>query len=251
MIKGIIIEDEASLRTLIHQFIKEVDNDLHIVAECDNIDDAEKAIDTINPDVIFLDIVLPGGTGLDLLERIPNLRAEVIFLTAYDKYVMDAFKYAAIGYILKPVDKKELKVAIDNAKKRINEKNGNNIETLLGFLKNSSQTESIDKIGVPTPEGITFISHTDIIHCEGMNSCTKIHLNDGEQLVSSYNLAEFKRILPEKSFFQVHKSHIVSLDSVYKYNSKEAIVEMDNGDTIPVSKKMKAEFIQHFKMPKR
>lgn len=249
---AVIIEDEASLRTLIKNFVTEIDREINIVAQCDNIEDAESVIKDLNPDIVFLDIILPGGTAFDLLESLPNLQSEVIFITAYDKYVLDAFRYAAIGYILKPVDKAELKIAIQNAKKRIAGKSkNNNIDELLNFIKNKNATENTEKIGVPTQDGFIFLAPSDIVRCEGYNAYTKIFLKDTPHIISSYNLAQFKKILPEETFFQVHKSHIVALPQVYKYHSKEAILEMANGDNIPVSKKIKTEFISHFKIPRR
>lgn len=252
MIKAIIVEDEASLRTLIRKFITEVDEEVEIVAEAGNIHDALELINQKEPDIIFLDIILPGGTAFDLLEKLAPIHGEVIFITAYDKYFLDAFKYAAIGYLLKPVDKKELGIAITNAKKRVAGKRQNeNVASLLNYIKSKNTSESIDKIGVPTQDGFIFLSPNEVVRCEGHNAYTKLYLDDHTHIISSYNLAQFRKILPEDLFFQVHKSHIISLNSVRKYNSKDSLVEMDNGDSIPVSRKIKTEFIAHFKIPKR
>lgn len=251
MIKAIIVEDEASLRTLINNFVTEVGSDIEIVAECENINEAKLAIVNHKPDIVFLDIVLPGGTSLDLLEQMPDLKSEIIFVTAYDKYLLDAFKYSAVGYVLKPIDKEQLKIAIDNAKKRITEKGNNNVDALLGYIKQKVDNDSKHTVGIPTQDGIIFLDYSDIVQCEGQRSCTKIHLKDNTEIVSSYNLGEFRRILPEDFFFQIHKSHIISIAAVRKYNSKEGIVEMQNGENIPISKASKKDFINHFKIPKR
>lgn len=252
MIKAIIVEDEASLRTLIKKFVTEVDEEISIVADEDNINDAEKAIRNHQPDIIFLDIVLPGGNAFDLLERLGAIHSEVIFITAYDKYFLDAFKHAAIGYLLKPVDKKELAIAIENAKKRIaNKRQNEHVASLLNYLKRQNSNDQVEKIGVPTQDGFIFLAPDEVIRCEGYNAYTKLYLGDGTHIISSYNLAQFRKILPEDYFFQVHKSHIISLNKVRKYNSKDSLVEMDNGDSIPVSRKVKTNFIGHFKIPKR
>lgn len=251
MIRALVVEDELHLRTLIKQFITEVDDEILIVAEAGNIDEAAEAVEIYAPEIVFLDIKLPGGTGFDLLDRMDNIDFEVIFITAYDKYFLDAFKHAAIGYILKPVDKDDLTIAINNAKKRIVGKSGRNkVADLLEAMKSNSQNEH-DKIGVPTGEGIDFIATHDIVHCTGQKAYTKLVLRDGSEVISSYNLAHFRKLLPEDLFFQVHKSHIISLENVKRYNSKEAILEMINGDEVPVSRSAKSEFISHFKIPKR
>ena len=252
MIRALIIEDETSLRTLVKKFVQEIDKDIDIVAEAGNVLEAIKAINNNDPDIIFLDIMLPGGTGFDVLDSLKELRSEVVFITAYDKYFLEAFKHSAVGYVLKPVDKAELAIAINNAKKRISDKKQNEqVATLLDFIKKQNNSDGNEKIGIPTPDGFIFLAPEEIIRCEGQNAYTRIFMADKSDIISSYNLAQFKKILPEELFFQVHKSHIISMPNVRKYNAKEALVEMDNGDSIPISRKIKTDFISHFKIPKR
>ncbi|MEZ5017764.1 MAG: LytTR family DNA-binding domain-containing protein [Flavipsychrobacter sp.] len=251
MINAIIVEDEISLRTLMRKFVHEVDPDINIVSECENINEAQEAITLFNPDIIFLDIILPGGNSFELLERLPNLKSEIIFATAYDKYLLDAFEHAAVGYIMKPIDKKKLKTAINNAKNRIAEKKSNNLNALLDFVKQKTEDANLKSIGIPTHDGVTFINYDTIERCEAYKSCTKIHLNDNSSILSSYNLGKFKEILPNEHFFQIHKSHVVSFTYVKKYNSKESMIEMIDGEVLPLSKSVKKDFISHYKIPKR
>lgn len=252
MIRAIIVEDERALRTLISKFIAEVDDDVQIVGEAGTIKEAQEVIKKYSPDIVFLDIQLPGGTSFDLLESLGEVDFEVIFITAYDDYFMDAFKHAAVGYVLKPVDKEELSMAISNAKKRVaTRKKNKEITELLKFFRERDSHDHPEKIGVPTQGGLDFIATADIIRCEGQSAYTKIVLRSGPAITSSYNLAHFKKLLPEEHFFPVHKSHIVSLSLVSRYNSKESIVEMINGDQVPVSRNAKSDFISHFKIPKR
>lgn len=252
MISAVIIEDEESLRTLVKKFVTEIDPEIKIVGGASNVDDAIQLINDADPDLIFLDIMLPRGTGFDVLDRLEEVHSEVIFITAYDKYFLDAFKHSAVGYILKPVDKGELTIAINNAKKRIADKKQNEqVTSLLSFLKNRNTSNKHEKIGIPTQDGFIFLAHEEILRCEGVKAYTKIYMKDNSSIISSYNLARFKDILPEEHFFQIHKSHIISMDSVHKYNSKEGHIEMNNGETIPISRKIKPDFISHFKIPKR
>lgn len=247
MIKVLIVEDEKAVRVLLRNLIHEIVDDVEIIAECGCIATARTAIDTCQPDIVFLDIHLPGGTGLDLLEQLPDLQFEVIFVTAYDQYMLDAFKYAAIGYVLKPINKGDLNRAIMNATKRLCKNNTRDISKLFQYLLN--EKNNLNKIGVPTQEGILFLNPEDIIRCEGCNSYTKIFLNNKAPITSSYNLSKFSEVLPRNSFLKVHRSHIISLGFVSLYQSKDSSIEMTNGDSVPLSKSLKEEFVKNFKIP--
>ncbi len=248
MINAVIIEDETPLRTLIKKLVKEVDPLINIIQECEDYSSALAVLSKSSADIIFLDINLPGGSGLDLLKALPDLNSEVIFITAYNEYVLSAFEHSAVGFILKPIDKNKLEIAINNAKRRIKEKTNNNINELLKYIETNSNTQ---KIGIPTQEGLTFVNTSDIIRCEGYNSYTKLHFKDGSEILSSYNLSRFQNILPENDFFKVHKSHIVAISFIEKYHSKDSIIVMNNGAEVPISKKVKVDFMQLFKTPKR
>ena len=122
MIKAIIVEDEAPLQQLLLILLREVDPEIEIVGLFDNIENAAAGIKTLQPQLVFLDVMLPGGTGFDLLERTAQFKFEVIFVTAYDSYMLDAFRHSAVGYVLKPVDRNELHIAIDKERRRIQAK---------------------------------------------------------------------------------------------------------------------------------
>ncbi len=248
MITAVVVEDEPALRVLIKKLILEVDPLIDIVDECENVDQGVESILSSQPDIIFLDVVLPGGSGFDILHELPEIKSEVIFITAFDKYVLDAFQLAAVGYVLKPIDKNKLKIAIDNAKKRLEGRGGQEvISTLKKIIKENN--EAVDKIGIPTQEGLLFVSLDKIMRFEGRKSYTKIFLKDDSTILSSYNIAKFDNILPVKTFFRVHRSHIISLSEIRKYVSNEAIIEMSNGDVVPLSKNMKAAFLNCFNKP--
>ena len=250
MIKAIIIEDEAPLRELLGILISETDDEIQIVASCDNIQSAEENIEELEPDLIFLDVILPGGTGFDLLEKLQPGTCEVIFITAHDSFAIEAFKHAAIGYVLKPVDKEDLRIAINNAKKRI--KADNNKVDFTKFLDQLRSTEnSTGKIALPTPEGFLFVKANEITRCESDKVYTWIYMNGGKKILCSYNIGEFRKILPETIFFQVHKSHIISLQHVKSYNGKENTVEMDDGIIVPVSRRNKNSFLNNFRLISR
>jgi len=250
MIKAIIVEDEAPLRELLTILIQETDEDIVTVAACDNVETALDAIEEHKPDLVFLDVILPGGTGFDLLEQIPPGMCEVIFITAHDTFAIEAFKHAAIGYVLKPVDKTDLKIAITNAKKRIS---ANNSKTDFSkFLQQLKSGESgNEKIALPTPEGFLFVRANEIIRCESDKVYTWIYMQQGRKILCSYNIGEFRKILPEHIFFQIHKSHIISLQYVRSFNGKDNTIELSDGTIIPVSRRNKNSFLNNFKLISR
>lgn len=250
MIKAIIIEDEPSLRELLRILIREVDEEVYIIAECDNINSAKEKIEELRPELIFLDVILPGGTGFDLLEKLSPGTCEVIFITAHDNFALEAFKHAAIGYLLKPVDRDDLKIAIANAKKRIRTDSGKT--DFIKFLDQIRTQESgTSKIALPTPEGFLFVRPSEIVRCESDKVYTWIHMTDGKKILCSYNIGEFRKVLPEHIFFQVHKSHIVSLQYVKSYNGKDSTVELVDGAVIPVSRRNKNSFLNNFRLVSR
>ena len=234
MIRAIIIEDESTLRQLLRILIAEVDEEIEIVASCDDISSALKAIEDLEPDLIFLDVILPGGTGFDLLEQLAPESCEVIFITAHDSFALEAFRHAAIGYVLKPVDKEDLRLAINHAKKRI--RNDNQKADFMRFLEQLRLPEpGGEKIGLPTADGFLFVQAGEIIRCESDKVYTWVFMQDGKKILCSYNIGEFRKILPEHIFFQVHKSHIISLRHVRKYNGKDNTVELTDGETKTLS----------------
>ncbi|HRO41930.1 MAG TPA: LytTR family DNA-binding domain-containing protein [Flavipsychrobacter sp.] len=247
MITAIIIEDEAPLRELLQILINEVDDEVKIIAVCESIKSGLESIALLNPDLVFLDVILPGGTGFDVVEQLPSGTCEIIFITAHDSFALEAFRHAAIGYVLKPVDKTDLKIAIANAKKRI--VTGDSTSDFKKFLQQFRSKESGSmKIAIPTPEGFLFVNSKEVIRCEGDKIYTWIYLQNGKKILCSYNIGEFRKILPEDIFFQVHKSHIISLHFVRSYNGKDNTVELLDGTIIPVSRRSKGSFLNNFKL---
>lgn len=245
--KAIIIEDEAPLRELLHMLIKATDENVEIIASCSSIADGIAAVEELRPDLIFLDVILPGGTGFDLLEQLTPGICEVIFITAHDTFALEAFKHAAVGYILKPVDKGELGIAIANARKRISSnKSKTDFMQVLNHLRQSETGN--EKIALPTPNGFLFVKVTEIVRCESDKVYTWIHLQNGKNILCSYNIGEFRRILPEHVFFQTHKSHIISFHFVRSFNGKGNTIELTNGTIIPLARRNKNQFLNHFRL---
>ena len=238
-IKAILIDDEAKalegLQIKVNNFFKEIE----IVALCNNPKTAIEKINNLKPDLVFIDIEMPVLSGFDVLAKIDNPTFEVIFVTAYNNYAIEAIKNSAIGYVVKPIDNDELKQAVNAAIKNINQKTAfeKNIELL-----NSLGHKTTNSIAIPSQKGLSFMKIKDIVRFEGIDGYTKIYCNSGKTLLSSYNIGKFYKMLDDTSFFLCHKSHLINLNHV---NSilKEGSIELLNNNTVPLAKSKKAELL--------
>ncbi len=241
-IKTIIVDDEQLPRLLLSEKVLNMFPELEVVGEANNAETAESLIREKNPELVFLDIAMPGESGFDLIKKFPRPEFEVIFVTGFDEYAIDAIQTCAIGYVLKPIDDEMLNNAVQNAIERIQEKKENfRIQFLLDNLMNPGSYQN--RIGIPTTEGLDFISIQDILRCEGDQKYTNVYLISGEKMLSSYNIGEFKRLLEKFNFYPTHKSHLVNLNHISKYNREGTLIMVD-GSSVPVAKRKKADFLK-------
>lgn len=234
--RAILIDDELTnlenLQVLLANHCPEV----NVVSVSNNINDAYNQINLHHPDILFLDIQMGKNTGFDLLNQLEGKIFEVIFVTAYDHYGIQAVKFAALDYLLKPVDPDELIVAVTKAKARIVSKiNGNQLNFLLNQLK---QVEpSIRKIALPQQHEIRYISVNEIIRCVADNTYTNFYLSSGERILISKPLKEYSDLLKPLGFIRTHQSHLVNPKFVKSWVKEDGgILLMTNGDKIPISK---------------
>jgi two-component system LytT family response regulator len=242
MIKAIIIEDEAHARLTLKSKVEEFCPDIELEALADNPVEGRRLIQDLKPDLVFLDIAMPGESGFEMLNRLDNLNFEVIFVTGFNNYAIDAINLCAIGYILKPIQTSLLIKAVHNAAQRIRERRDNaRNQELIRNLKQPGKASN--RIGIPTEEGLEFVPTSNIIRCEGQNKLTKLFLTESRTLVSSYSIGEFVRLLEPYGFFQVHRSHLINLNRILRYN-REGQVTLEDHSQVPVSKRRRAEFLQ-------
>lgn len=239
-ITAILIDDEAkaleSLQIKVSKFFPEIE----IVALCSN---PQKAIDTINnlkPNLLFIDIEMPVLSGFDVLAKIKNPDFEVIFVTAYNNYAIEAIKNCAIGYVVKPIDNDELKQAINSAIKNIQQKTA--FEKNMQLLANLGSKSTKSSIAIPSQKGLSFIKTEHIIRFEGVDGYTRIYCVDAKPILSSYNIGKFSKMLKGRSFFQSHKSHIVNLNYVQSI-LKEGFIELNDKSTVPCAKTKRSELV--------
>jgi len=242
-IQAIIVDDEKNAMESLALKVSKYFPNISITHKFQNPQKAVEEINNKQPDLVFIDIEMPVLSGFDMLSKIENPDFEIIFVTAYNEYAIDAIKHCAIGYIVKPIDNDELKAAIENALKNINQKSALEKNQLLlqNLVNNGNST-----IVIPTQKGLSLIKISDIIRFEGIDGYTKIILENSNSILSSYSIGKFCKITNLYQFFLIHKSHFVNLNYIDEYLNEGYIV-MDNKDKVPIAKAKRASFLEKIK----
>jgi two-component system LytT family response regulator len=245
MIKAVIIDDELHAREYLERIIERYfSNKILSFATCKNIKEGIEAIEKFNPDVVFLDINMQNESGFDLLKEIPKIEFEIIFTTAHSEFAIDAIKWSALDYLLKPINHLELATTI----KRFEKKWRNKIEfdRFRLLIENiSSDDQSNAKIAFPIENGFKVVKINSILYCQSDINYTKIYLNNGTSFILSKTLKLITELLPHSTFVRVHKSFLVNFNYVIYFNrGLDAYVELSNHIKIPVSTRKKDEVIQ-------
>ena len=235
-IKAIIIDDEANNIENLQIIIQKYITDVEVVATAQSVDAGLPLIDLHNPDLLLLDIQMPEKSGFDLLRAVKQVNFEVVFITAYDKYGIQAIKFSALDYLLKPISINEFKDAIAKAKQKIATKNQNlNIENLLQYIK--AGNKETPKIALPTTKEIMYVKVTDLVRCEATNNYTTFYLQNNEQVLVCKTLKEFAELLKPHNFIRTHQSHLVNINSVKSYLKEDGgTLLLNNLQKIPVSR---------------
>jgi len=243
-LKAIIIDDEANSRNSLRQKLTVHCPEVEIIAECESGEAGIKAIEEINPHIIFLDVEMPRMNGFTMLQQLHNRNFEVIFTTAYDHYAIRAIRFSALDYLVKPVDVDELKTSVAaTLQKRNRSGNNDRLETLLHNLVNEKNLDS--RLAIPSLEGLQFVELNDIIYLEAESNYTVIHLQDSPKITVSKTLKDFEELLPHPVFIRIHHSYIINKNLVKKYLKGEGgQVIMSNGQTLDVARRKKDEFMK-------
>jgi two-component system LytT family response regulator len=240
-IKVILIDDEEKalegLQLKVNRFFPEID----IIKTISSPEEAIIAINSLKPDLVFIDIEMPVLSGFDVLAKIDNPNFEIIFVTAYNNYAIEAIQHCAIGYVVKPIDNDELKQAVNNALKNINHKTSfeKNVQLLERLGSNSSQTS----IAIPTQKGLSFIKTKNIIRFEGVDGYTKIYIENEKSILSSYSIGKFSKMLDDSEFYLCHKSHLINLKYV-TFILKEGSVLLQDKSHVPLVKAKRNELVE-------
>ena len=243
MIRCVIVEDEEMARNVLKSLLAQYCQDVMVCAEADDIVSGKNMIETFRPDLVFLDIEMPGGSGFKLLTSMENVDFEVVFVTAYEQFAIKAIRHDALDYILKPIDPKELVAAVEKVKeakyKKTLKKQYDNL------LKNLDPEQLVvRKISISTTDKIHLIDVDDIIRCESDNYYTIIYFKDGTSLMVSKTLKEMDQKLQEYDFVRTHKSHLVNMRCIKNFIKDEMMVVMTDDTKVPVSKRKKEMILE-------
>ncbi len=242
MNSAVIIEDETNARDLLTHLCVNYCN-LEIVGTADNIVEGEKLLRLLNPDILFLDISLPGKNGFELLKRIQPMETQVIFVTAYNEFAIKAIKVSAVDYLLKPIEIKELKTAVEKALYNIQQKNIN--QQLTALIENLGGMPNKRKIAIPESNGMQYIEISEIIRLKAMGRYSEVYLKSGKKMVVSRNLGEFEILLNPHEFIRVHHSHLINSKHVVAFEkSNGGHLKMSDGSTVEVSRRKKEELFK-------
>ncbi|MEO8933412.1 MAG: LytTR family DNA-binding domain-containing protein [Xanthomarina sp.] len=242
-ITAILVDDEVSNLKGLQKKIKTLFPEIEILGAYQQPEEAILALEKLEVNILFLDIQMPRINGFELLSKLKDINFQVIFVTAYSEYAIDAFKKSAVDYVLKPIDNEDLVIAINKALDVIKLKNESTSHIKLVSLLEESISKN-SKIIIPTSKGISFIPQDEVFHLEGYEGYTKIHLTNGVTITSSYNLGKFEKLL-NTTFFKCHKSHIINLEKVRHFENEGYLV-LDNAYRVPISKTNKKAFLNLF-----
>jgi two-component system LytT family response regulator len=244
-ITAILVDDEPKALAILKNKIERFCSNILIIGETQEPIEAINLIEKKKPQLVFLDIAMPQMSGFDLLAKFSNPQFEVIFVTAFDQYAIDAINFCAIGYLLKPVDNQSLIATVINAVHNIENKSALQKNKLL--IENLGvQTFQKKKIVIPTQEGLEFVEIKDIIFCEGTEGYTKIHFLNAKTILSSYSIGHFVKLLDKQDFYLIHKSYLINLNCIEKYLN-EGYVVLANNHKLPISRNRRSDFIQSIK----
>ncbi len=241
----LIIDDERNAHEALAELLKRYFNDkTTVIASCESVSEGVKAINKHQPDIVFLDIEMPNGSGFELFNYFNPISFEVIFTTAHKKYAIDAIKHAAFDYLLKPVNIVELQEVLRRYMlKRVKKQKEERMQQLLTSL--AGRSNDFSKVALPTLNGYQLENYHSIAYCEAEENYSRVFLIDGRQVVVAKNLGLLQEILPGKLFFRIHKSHLVNLNYVKTYcRYQRHYITLEDGTELDVAKRRIDEFIK-------
>ncbi len=243
---AVIVDDEPHCREALKRLLAVHCPEILLLQECCGVEEAVRAIARHRPDLLFLDVELPDGTGFDVLERALNPECGVVFTTAYNEYALRAIKFSALDYLLKPVTAEELSAAVSKALRVLRQPDhrSNQLRVLRSLLRGGP--DLTERIAVPTMDGFTFVGLKEIVWCGAESNYTRIHLERGESILTSRTMKEFEELLEERGFFRIHHSRLINLAHLRRYvKGKGGYVVMSDGRELEVSVRRKDLFVRH------
>lgn len=244
--KAVIIDDETDGRNVVALLLKELFPEVLLAGEAGNVADGLGLIRTTKPDLIFLDVEMPDGNAFDLLSSCHGLQAQVILVTAFDTYAVKAIKASVLDYLLKPVNRNELREAVNKALAR---KKHEQLTDLPALLMSMQQHLMIRKIRIPTLSGFSLATVDDILRCEAAGNYTTIVFTDASRITACRTLAGYEEELKGYGFIRIHHKHLINGSRVVEYNRGKkggGYVTLQGGETLEVSARKKTDLLNAF-----
>lgn len=242
-LKVMIIDDEQDSISLLKLQLARYCPQVGEITSYTSTTQALEEIEMIKPQLLFLDIEMPVMNGFEFLEKLIPLNFNVVFITAYNQYALKAFRFNALDYLVKPVDKEDLVHAVTRA--TANTQPG---PEQISQLQKQMRGEPISKIAIPSQTGISFISLNEIIYCEASNNYTRLILADGNIFTVSKTLKDVQDVLEESHFLRVHRQYIINLNHVKHFNRNDCILTMQNKAELPVARNQKERLIDMYRL---
>ncbi len=240
--KALIVDDEKNARLALRGILDENFSSIEVLAEANDIPSAIKMIHKHHPDLVFLDISMPGYSGLELFKFFDEdeINFSVIFVTAHSEYAINAFELSAADYILKPIQIAALERAIQKL-------NTNNQTEKIKALQDNFEGEYPRKLVLQTGDGLTFLKFEDIIYLKADGSYTHFMLHNKTKITVSKKIADYEKLEAMGNFMRIHRSHIINLNKISKITKNDGgFVVMDNQDELSISSNKKIELLQKF-----
>jgi two-component system LytT family response regulator len=239
----LIIDDEAHIRDSLNKLLDRHCPQVTVSGEADGVDTGLKAIHDLHPDLVMLDIQMADGTGFDLLNALPVIDFKVIFVTAFDQYALQAFKFSAVDYLLKPVNPEALAEAVKRAEQQVQAHHQLQMQALKENLKNIDKQHK--KIILKTTENVYLLNLQDLITCESDDNYTRVYTTGGEKILVSKTLKDYEEMLSGCGFYRVHKSYLINLAHIKRFEKQEGgYIILTNDLKIPVASRKRDEMME-------
>ncbi|MDN3676437.1 LytTR family DNA-binding domain-containing protein [Flavobacterium paronense] len=242
--KILVIDNETNIRESVVQLIKNFCPFPTILFEANGVASGLKSIEEVNPDILFLDVELDDGTGMDLLSSLTEINFHLVFITAHNKYAIDAFRFSAIDFLLKPISVDELIETFEKISKQVkNEVLHEQLQIMQDSLDKITYKDK--KIVLKDSNSFYFIDVKDIIRCESDGQYTEFFIENNKKIIISKSLKEYEEMLEPYGFIRPHHSHIINSNKILRFDKSEGgILVMQNNDEIPVSHRKKSQILQ-------
>jgi two-component system, LytTR family, response regulator len=243
--KAIIVDDDPAAIKILEVMMSEAVPQIEILARCTDPLEAVGKIKTLNPEIVFLDVHMPGLTGFQLLQRTGIAGFDVIVTTSSENHALEAIRSGATDYLIKPVQSEELKRAVTKITNRKNEHAAQQLEMIMTYFR--PQKPRPRRIALTASDHLVFVDANDVIYCESDSNYTTFFLTSGDKVVISKTLKDVEEMLDQQDFFRIHASYLVNMKHVAKYTRGDGgNVVMSNNKQIAVSRKKKDEFFEKF-----